>query len=115
MESYEEVTLSMLENVFNIARDNIKDSVPKAIKSYFTKRILGRKLEMEVLNKWDTLLEREREISDEEMEYSELFGMMNTSKEETEKRLKLKLAENALKEAVDMLEVLRKKKKKNYN
>ena len=66
---------------------------------------------MEVLNKWDALLERDREISDEEMEYSELFGMMDTTKEETEKRLKLKLAENALKEAVDMLEVLRKKKK----
>jgi len=111
VESCEEVTIKMLNNVFNIARDNIKDAVPKAIKFHFIKRILDRDLETEVLNRWDDLKEREREISDEEMEYSELFGIMNTTKEETEKRLKLKLAENALKEAVDMLEVLRKKKK----
>ena len=48
------------------------------------------------------------------MEYSDLFGIMNTTKEETEKRLKLKLAEKSLKEAVDMLEVLQKKKNRNY-
>jgi len=111
IESHEEVTVSMLNNIFNIARDNIKDSVPKAIKFYFIKRILSRDLEMEVLSKWDALLEREREISEEEMEYSELLGMMDKTKEETEKRLKLKIAENALKEAVDMLEVLRKKQR----
>lgn len=85
--------------------------MPKAITYHFISRILARDLETEVQNRWDALREREKDISDEDIEYSELFGIMNTTKEEAEKRLKLELAENALKEAVDMLEVLRKKKK----
>ena len=85
--------------------------MPKAIKYHFIKRILDRNLETEVLNRWDELKEREMEMSDKDIENSELHDIMNVTREQAEKRSKLQVAENALKEAVEMLEVLRKKKK----
>lgn len=115
VESCENVTVKMLKNVFNTACNNIKDSVPKAIKFHFIKRILDRDLETEVLNKWDQLKEREREFkSDEEiLEKSELFSIMNVTKEQTEKMTKLKRAEKSLKEAVAMMMKLQRMKKYN--
>jgi benzoyl-CoA reductase/2-hydroxyglutaryl-CoA dehydratase subunit BcrC/BadD/HgdB len=85
--------------------------VPKAIKFHFIKRILDRDLEIEVLNRWDELKEREMKMGDKDVENSELHDIMNSTSEQAEKRSKLQVAENALKEAVEMLEVLRKKKK----
>ena len=85
--------------------------MPKAIKYHFIKRILDRNLETEVLNRWDELKEREMEMSDKDIENSELHDIMNVTREQADKRSKLQVAENALKEAVKMLEVLRKKKK----
>jgi hypothetical protein len=85
--------------------------VPKAIKFHFIKRILDRDLETEVLNRWDELKEREMKMGDKDVENSELHDIMNSTSEQAEKRSKLQVAENALKEAVEMLEVLRKKKK----
>ena len=85
--------------------------MPKAIKYHFIKRILDRNLETEVLNRWDELKEREMEMSDKDIENSELHDIMNVTREQADKRSKLQVAENALKEAVEMLEVLRKKKK----
>lgn len=111
VESSEVVTVKMLNNVFDNARNNIKDAVPKAIKFHFIKRILDRDLETEVLNRWDELKEREMKMGDKDVENSELHDIMNSTSEQAEKRSKLQVAENALKEAVEMLEVLRKKKK----
>jgi len=111
VESAKVVTVKMLNKVFNNACNNIKDAVPKAIKFHFIKRILDRNLETEVLNRWDELKAREMEINDKDIENSELHDIMNVTTEQAEKRSKLQVAENALKEAVKMLEVLRKKKK----
>merc|ERR1739844_40974 len=96
-ESYEQVTVKVLNNVFDIARNNIKDGVPKAIKYFFIKRILDRDLETEVVNMWDTFKEREKDIGEEDKGQSELPKIMEATDEDKEKRLKIKVAENALK------------------
>merc|ERR1712038_517438 len=105
-ESCEQVTIRLLTNVFNIARNNIKDAVPKAIKFYFVERIRDRKLEDEVLDMWEALKERESEISEDDKEKSEVSRIMEGTDEEKMNRAKMKVAENALKEAVELLEKL---------
>jgi len=103
-ESCEQVTIKVLTNVFNIARNNIKDAVPKAIKFYFVERIRDRKLEGEVLDMWEALKERESKISKDDKEKSEVSRIMEGTDEEKMNRAKMKVAENALKEAVELFE-----------